>query len=84
MVKKVYEDAILMKKILIKVTNQHILLKKFKISKQKISYLKKTEIKYARKRRNKLPEKYIKVIIRLVKNKTTSNMGGCKITSIII
>ena len=31
----------------------------------------------------KLPEKYIKEIIRLAKNQTTSNIGNPKITSLV-
>ena len=83
MVKKIKEDAVLIKKLIDKGYKPAYITNKFGFSKQKISYWKKNDIKYVQKRRKKLPEKYIKEIIRLAENQTTSNMGSRKIASII-
>ena len=83
MAKKIKEEAVLIKKLIDKGYKPAYITNKFGFSKQKISYWKKNDIKYVQKRRKKLPEKYIKEIIRLAENQTTSNMGSRKIASII-
>ena len=57
--------------------------KEFNISKQKVNYWKKTEIKTVIHRRKKLDDKYIQEIIKMAENQTTSNMGCRKIAAIM-
>ena len=81
--KKINKDAILIKRLLEKKIRQIDIAKKFNISKQKVNYWKKTEIKDAIHRRKKLTDEEIQEIIKLAENKTTSMMGSQKIASIM-
>ena len=57
--KKINQEAILIKKLLDKKVRQIEIAKKFNISKQKVNYWKKTEIKTVIHRRKKLDDKDI-------------------------
>ena len=81
--KKINKDAILIKRLLEKKIRQIDIAKKFNISKQKVNYWKKTEIKEVIHRRKKLTDEEIQEIIKLAENKTTSMMGSRKIASIM-
>ena len=81
--KKINKDAILIKRLLEKKIRQIDIAKKFNISKQKVNYWKKTEIKDVIHRRKKLTDEEIQEIIKLAENKTTSMMGSRKIASIM-
>ena len=81
--KKINEDAILIKKLLDKKIRQIDIAKKFNISKQKVYYWKKTNIKTEIHRRLKLNQDDIEQIIKLAENKTTSEMSCRKISSIM-
>ena len=81
--KKINKDAILIKGLLDKKYRQIDIAKKFNISKQKVNYWKKTEIKDVIHRRKKLTDEEIQEIIKLAENKTTSMMGSRKIASIM-
>ena len=81
--KKINENAILIKKILDKKIRQKDIAKKFNISKQKVNYWKRTEIKTEIHRRLKLNQEYIDQIIKLAENKTTSEMSFRKIANIM-
>jgi hypothetical protein len=81
--KKINKDAILIKRLLEKKIRQIDISKKFNISKQKVNYWKKTEIKDVIHRRKKLTDEEIQEIIKLAENKTTSMMGSRKIASIM-
>ena len=81
--KKINEDAILIKKLLDKKIRQIDIAKKFNISKQKVNYWKKTDIKTEIHRRLKLSQEDIDKIIKLAENKTTSEMSCRKIAPIM-
>ena len=81
--KKINEDAILIKRLLDKKIREIDIAKKFNISKQKVYYWKKTNIKTVIHRRLKLEQKDIEEIIKLAENKTTSEMSCRKIASIM-
>ena len=53
------------------------------ISKQKVNYWLKTEIKTEVKRKTKLDEEEIKTIVKMAENKPTSEMGSRKIAEIM-
>ena len=57
--------------------------RKLKIRRQKVNYWAKNPIKTEQKRKRKLEDKYIKEIISLAENKTTSSMSSNKIPNII-
>ena len=81
--KKINEDAILIKRLLDKKIRQIDIANKFNISKQKVYYWKKTNIKTEIHRRLKLDQEDIDKIIELAKNKTTSEMSCRKIAAIM-
>ena len=81
--KKINEDAILIKKLLDKKIRPIDIANEFNISKQKVNYWKKTEIKTVIHRRKKLDDKDIQEIIKMAENQTTSNMGCRKIPAIM-
>ena len=81
--KKINKDAILIKRLLEKKIRQIDIAKKFNISKQKVYYWKKTNIKTEIHRRLKLDQEYIDEIIKLAENKTTSEMSCRKIANIM-
>ena len=81
--KKINEDAILIKKLLDKKIRPIDIANEFNISKQKVNYWKKTEIKTVIHRRKKLDDKDIQEIIKMAENQTTSNMGCRKIAAIM-
>ena len=53
------------------------------VSKQKVNYWRKTEIKYIQTRRKKLPPEYVKKICQLAADKTTGEISSRKIASSI-
>ena len=81
--KKINEDAILIKSFLDKKYRPIDIAKEFNISKQKVNYWKKTEIKTEIHRRLKLNQEDIDKIIKLAENKTTSQMSCRKIANIM-
>ena len=83
MVKKLNRDAFLIKILLDKGLKQTDITKILNISKQKVNYWAKTDIKTTRKRRRKIPEEYFQKILALAQNQTTSAMSSRKICSII-
>ena len=68
------EDAILIKKLLDKKIRPIDIANEFNISKQKVNYWKKTEIKTVIHRQKKLDDKDIQEIIKMAENQMTSNM----------
>ena len=74
---------ILIKILLNKGLSQSDITKILNISKQKVNYWTKTEIKTSSVHRRKLPEEYMKKIIDLAQNQTTSAMSSRKICAII-
>ena len=83
MVKKVNQDGIRIKTLKKLGLSPSNIEKKLKISKQKVNYWLKTEIKTEIKRKTKLDDIEIDRVVDLAKNKTTSNMGSRKIAEII-
>ena len=81
--KKRNNDAILIKRLLKEGYRPIDITKKFNISKQKINYWKKTEIKEVIHRRSKLSDDDIREIVKMAENQTTSNMGSRKIAAIM-
>ena len=81
--KKTNNDAILIKRLLKEGYRPIDIAKKFNISKQKINYWKKTEIKEVIHRRSKLSDDDIREIVKMAENQTTSNMGSLKIAAIM-
>lgn len=83
MLKKINIIAVEIKFIL----NNHIkpikIARLLNISKQRVNYWIKTEIKYTQFRRKKISDKYIDESCNLAGDKTTSEMSTRKITSII-
>ena len=68
MVKKINRDAITIKSLLNQGFKQSQIVKMLKISKQKVHYWMKTEIKTEQKRRKKLDKIYIDKICELAKD----------------
>ena len=83
MMKKINRDAITIKSLLNQGFKQSQIVKMLKISKQKVHYRMKTEIKTEQKRRKKLDKIYIDKICELAKDLPTSEMSSKMITSII-
>ena len=83
MVKKMNELAVTIKKLLEQGFSQTWIARKLNIRRQKVNYWAKNPIKSEQKRRRKLGDKYIKEIISLAENKTTSSMSSNKISNII-
>ena len=81
--KKINKDAILIKGLLNKKYRPIDIANEFNISKQKVNYWKKTEIKTEIHRRLKLNQDDIDQIIKLAENKTTSEMSCRKIANIM-
>ena len=79
MVKKLNELGVTIKKLLDQGFSQIWIARKLKIRRQKVNYWAKNPIKTEQKRRRKLGDKYIKEIISLAENKTTSSMSSNKI-----
>ena len=83
MVKKMNELAVTIKNLLEQGFSQTWIARKLNIRRQKVNYWAKNPIKSEQKRRRKLGDKYIKEIISLAENKTTSSMSSNKISNII-
>ena len=83
MVKKVNDTAITIKYLLKQGMQPIKISRLLKISKQKVNYWKKTEIKYTQTRRKKLQPELIQKICNLAENKTTSEVSSRKIANII-
>ena len=83
MAKKLNEDAVTIKKLLKRGLTQMKIVQLLGLKKQKVSYWTKHEIKTIQTRRKKLSRTYINKICKLVKDKTTSDMGSKKIANII-
>ena len=83
MVKKLNKDAITIKSLLEKGYNQYQISKMLNLSKQKVHYWAKTEIKTVQKRRKKFRNFYVDKILKLAKNKTTSQMSSKKIAAVL-
>ena len=83
MVKKMNELAVTIKKLLEQGFSQTWIARKLNIRRQKVNYWAKNPIKSEQKRRRKLGDKYIKEIISLAENKTTSSKSSNKISNII-
>ena len=81
--KRINKDAILIKSFLDKKYRPIDIAKEFNISKQKVNYWKKTDIKTEIHRRLKLDQEDIDEIIKLAENKTTSKMSCRKISNIM-
>ena len=86
MVKKLNQLGVTIKNLLEQGYSQTWIAGKLRIRRQKVhywNYWKKTPLKTEQKRRRKLEDKYIKEIIALAENKTTSSMSSNKIANII-
>ena len=83
MVKKLNQLGVTIKNLLEQGYSQTWIAGKLRIRRQKVHYWKKTRLKTEQKRRRKLEDKYIKEIIALAENKTTSSMSSNKIANII-
>ena len=83
MVKKINTIAITIKSLLKQGMQPIKIARLLKISKQKVNYWKKTEIKHTQTRRKKLQPELIKKICDLAANKTTSEMSSRKIGNLI-
>ena len=75
MVKKMNKDSILIKELLNKGWTQKKIANVLNLSKQKVSYWSKHEIKTSIIRKRKLKDIYLDRIIRWAKNKPTSSMS---------
>jgi len=83
MVKKINNDAIIIKSLLKKGYTQYQISKMLNISKQKVHYWVRNEIKFIQTRKKKFRNFYVNKIINLAKNKTTSQMSSKKIAAIL-
>ena len=83
MVKKINTIAITIKSLLKKGMQPIKIARLLNVSKQKINYWKKTEIKYTQTRRKKLQPELIQKICDLAANKTTTEMSSRKIANLI-
>ena len=83
MVKKINTIAITIKSLLKKGMQPIKIARLLNVSKQKINYWKKTEIKYKQTRRKKLQHELIQKICDLAANKTTTEMSSRKIANLI-
>ena len=83
MVKKINKDGIAIKELHKMGYKPSQIAKIKKISKQKVNYWLKTEIKTEIRRRTKLNEEEIQRVVELAENKTTSEMGSMRLTEII-
>ena len=83
MVKKINRDGITIKSLLNQGFKQGQIAKMLNISKQKVHYQMKVEIKTEQNRKKKLDKKYIDKICELAKDKLTSEMSSKRIASII-
>ena len=83
MVKKINSDSVTIKSLLKQGMQPIKIARLLKVSKQKVNYWKKTEIKYIQTRRKKLQPEYVKKICQLAADKTTSEMSSRKIASSI-
>ena len=75
--------SIRIKKLIDQGFSQIWIARKLKIRRQKVNYWAKNPIKTEQKRKRKIGDKYIKEIISLADNKTTSSMISNKISNII-
>ena len=83
MVKKINKDSIAIKTLLNKGMKPIEVANLLDVSKQKVNYWKRHEIKTIQTRRKKLDASFIQKICELAENKTTSEMSSRKIASII-
>ena len=83
MVKKLNQFGVTVKSLLQRGYSHIWIARKLKVKRQKVNYWAKHPIKTKQKRRRKLEEKYIKKIIDLAENKTTSMMSSSRITRLI-
>ena len=83
MVKKINKDSIAIKSLLNKGLKPIQVANLLGLSRQKVNYWKKNEIKTTQTRRKKLDAPFIQKIRELAENKTTSEMSSRKIASMI-
>ena len=83
MVKKINKDSIAIKSLLSKGLKPIQVTNLLGVSRQKMNYWKKNEIKTTQTRRKKLDAPFIKKVRELAENKTTSEKSSRKIASII-
>ena len=83
MVKNINKDSIAIKTLLNKGMKPIEVANLLDVSKQKVNYWKRNEIKTIQTRRKKLDASFIQKICELAENKTTSEMSSRKIASII-
>ena len=82
--KKINKIGVTVKTLLQEGYSQIWISRKLKISKQRVNYWSKADIKTTVVRKNKLPDKYIKKIISLAQDKTTSEMSSNRIKDIYL
>ena len=82
MVKKINKDAITIKSLLETGYSQYKVAKMLNLSKQKVNYWAHHDIDAVKNRRKKFRTFYVDKIIRLAKNKTTSQMSSKRIIGI--
>ena len=83
MAKKINNIGIVVKAFLEKGFSQIWIARKLGIKKQNVNYWAKHPFKPVQTRRRKLEDKYIKKILNLASDQTTSNMSSAKIVSLI-
>ena len=83
MAKKINNIGIAVKAFLEKGFSQIWIARKLGIKKQNVNYWAKHPFKPVQTRRRKLEDKYIKKILNLASDQTTSNMSSAKIVSLI-
>ena len=83
MVKTINKDASAKKALLKKGFSPIKVARILGLSRQKVNYWRKTEIKSIQYRRKKLDDSYINKIYELAKDKTTSQISSRKIANLI-
>ena len=83
MVKTINKDAFAIKALLKKGFSPIKVARILGLSRQKVNYWRKTEIKSIQYRRKKLDDSYINKIYELAKDKTTSQISSRKIANLI-
>ena len=83
MVKQINIFGATVKTFLEKGYSQSWIAKKLKVKRQRVNYWALHPLKTEQKKKKKLPDEYIKKIIDLSKNKTTSTMSSSRITKLM-
>ena len=83
MVKQINIFGATVKTFLEKGYSQSWIAKKLKVKRQRVNYWALHPLKTEQKKKKKLPDEYIKKIIDLAKNKTTSTMSSSRITKLM-